>query len=100
MTKLRQTHEFHKIDDLEQYGRRLNLEFEGIPEQKEKNVTSFVLNITKKLTIDANFNDNQLLFFVVVAVVVVAHIYPSVTRQRQMLTCWMIRTLFITPTTL
>ena len=33
-------------------------------------------------------------------VVVVAHIYPPVTGQRQMLTCWMIRTLFITRTTL
>ena len=28
--------EFHKIDDLDQYGRRFNLEFEGILEQKEK----------------------------------------------------------------
>ena len=32
-------------------------------------------------------------------VVVVAHIYPSVTGQRQTLTCWTIRTLFITRTT-
>ena len=33
-------------------------------------------------------------------VVVVAHIYPPVTGQRQTLTCWTIRTLFITRTTL
>ena len=31
-------------------------------------------------------------------VVVVAHIYPPVTGQRQTLTCWTIRTLFITRT--
>ena len=31
--------------------------------------------------------------------VVVAHIYPSVTGQRQTLTCWTIRTLFIAGTT-
>ena len=33
-------------------------------------------------------------------VVVVAHIYPPVTRQRQMITYWMVRTLVITMTTL
>ena len=49
--------EFHKIDDLEQYGRRLNLEFEGIPEQKEENVTNIVLDIAKKLNVDASFSD-------------------------------------------
>ena len=32
-------------------------------------------------------------------VVVVARIYPPVTGQRQTLTCWMIRTLFIARTT-
>ena len=46
--------DFHKIDDLEQYGRRLNLEFEGIPEQKEENVTDIVLDIAKKLNVDAS----------------------------------------------
>ena len=35
----------------------------------------------------------------IVVVVVVAHIYPPVTGQRQTLTCWTIRTLFITRTT-
>ena len=34
-----------------------------------------------------------------VVVVVVAHIYPPVTGQRQTLTCWTIRTLFMTRTT-
>ena len=34
------------------------------------------------------------------AIVVVAHIYPPVTGQRQTLTYWTIRTLFITTTTL
>ena len=36
---------------------------------------------------------------VVVVVVVVAHIYPPVTGQRQTLSCWTISTLFITRTT-
>ena len=36
---------------------------------------------------------------IIVVVVVVAHIYPPVTGQRQTLTCWTIRTLFITRTT-
>ena len=35
-----------------------------------------------------------------VVVVVVAHIYPPATGQRQTLSCWTIRTLFITRTTL
>ena len=34
-----------------------------------------------------------------VVVVVLAHIYPPVIGQRQMLTYWTIRTLFITTTT-
>ena len=34
-----------------------------------------------------------------VVVFVVAHIYPPVTGKRQTLTCWTIRTLFITTTT-
>ena len=49
--------EFHKIDDLEQYGRRLNLEFDRIPEQKEENVTNIVLDIAKKLNVDASSSD-------------------------------------------
>ena len=52
-----QQDEFHKIDDPEQYGRRLNLEFEGIPEQKEENVTKIVLDIAKKLNVDASCSD-------------------------------------------
>ena len=35
-----------------------------------------------------------------VVVVVVAHIYPPVTGQRQTLTYWTIRTLFVEVTTL
>ena len=49
--------EFHKIVDLEQYGPRLNLEFEGIPEQKEENVTNIVIDIAKNLNADASFSD-------------------------------------------
>ena len=56
-TETNKQDEFHKIDDLEQYGRRLNLEFEGIPEQKEENVTSIILDIAEKLNVDANFSD-------------------------------------------
>ena len=41
----------------------------------------------------------RVLQFKIVAVVIVAHIYPPVTGQRQTLTCWTIRTLFITLTT-
>ena len=49
--------EFHKIDDLEKYGHRLNFEFEGIPEQKEENVTNIVADIATKLNVDVNFSD-------------------------------------------
>ena len=37
--------------------------------------------------------------FIVIVVVVVEHVYPPVTKQRQMLTYWTIRTLFIAVTT-
>jgi len=33
------SNKFFKIDQLEQYGCRLNLEFEGIPQVKNENVT-------------------------------------------------------------
>ena len=49
--------EFHKIDGLEQHGRRLNGEFEGIAVQKDENVTNIVVDIAKKLNVDANFSD-------------------------------------------
>ena len=55
-TETNKQYEFHKIDGLEQHGRRLNLEFEGIPEQKEESVTSIVLAIATKLNLDANFS--------------------------------------------
>jgi len=41
--------EFFKIDQLEQFCRRLNLEFEGIPQQNNENVTDIVIEISKKL---------------------------------------------------
>ena len=49
--------EFHKIDDLEQYGSRLKLEFEGIPQQKKENDINIVVDIAKMLNVDANFSD-------------------------------------------
>jgi len=48
---------FFKIDQLEQYGKWLNLEFGGIPQQNNENVTDIVIEISKKLDIAVNPND-------------------------------------------
>ena len=39
--------EFFKIGQLEQYGRRLNLKFDGIPHQANDNVTDIVIEVSK-----------------------------------------------------
>ena len=49
--------EFFKIDQLEQYGRRLNLEFDGVPNQKNENVTDIVIEISKKLDVEVRRSD-------------------------------------------
>ena len=49
--------EFFKIDQLEQYGRRLNLEFDGVPNQKNENVTDIVIEISKKLDVEVRKSD-------------------------------------------
>ena len=41
-----------KMDDLEQYNRRLNLQFEGVPQKKDENVKKIVLDLVKKLDVD------------------------------------------------
>jgi len=49
--------EFFKIDQLEQYGRRLNLELEEVPQYSNENVTDIVVQLTKKLNIDVKIDD-------------------------------------------
>ena len=34
-----------KIDDLEQYDRRMNLEFEGIPHEKNENINDILVKL-------------------------------------------------------
>ena len=55
----------------------------------------FVLDLFLFQCLSNYFNVNQIKFYIVVVAVVVAHIYPPVTGQRQTLTCWTIRRLFI-----
>ena len=49
--------EFFKIDQLEQYGRRLNLEFDGVPNQENENVTDNVIEISKNLDVEVRRSD-------------------------------------------
>jgi len=51
------SNKFFKIDQLEQFGRRLNLEFEGIPQVKNENVTDIVVKLTKQLNVDIKTSD-------------------------------------------
>jgi len=43
--------EFFKLNQLKQYGRRLNLEFEGVPQCEDENVTDIVMKLTKSMTL-------------------------------------------------
>jgi len=51
------SNEFFKIDQLKQYGRRLNLEFEEVPQYINENVTNIVVQLTKKLNNDVKIDD-------------------------------------------
>ena len=41
-----------KVDELEQYGRRENLEIVGVPEKEDENTNAIVLEIAKMLDVD------------------------------------------------
>ena len=43
--------EIEKIDGLEQYGRRQNLEIAGVPQQPNENTNSIVLEVAKQLNV-------------------------------------------------
>jgi len=49
--------EFFQMDQLEQYGRRLNLEFEVVPQYSNENVTDIVVQLTKKLNFAVRIDD-------------------------------------------
>jgi len=63
--------EYLKIDKLEQYGQRLNLEFEGVPEKINENVTEIVVDLAKRLNVEADFSD-----------VSIAHRLPGKKRKQ------------------
>ena len=52
-----QTDQFEHLDNLEQYGRRENLEFEGVPQVQNEDTTEVVIKIAEKLNINLNEND-------------------------------------------
>ena len=52
-----QTDQFEHLDNLEQYGRRENLEFEGVPQVQNEDTTEVVIKIADKLNINLNEND-------------------------------------------
>ena len=41
-----------KVDELEQYGRRQNLEIVGVPEKEDENTNAIVLEVAKMLDVD------------------------------------------------
>ena len=41
-----------KVDELEQYGRRQNLEIVGVPEKEDENTNAVVLEVAKMLDVD------------------------------------------------
>ena len=43
--------EIEKIDELEQYGRRQNLEIAGVPQQPNKNTNSIMIKVAKLLNV-------------------------------------------------
>jgi len=51
--------ELFKIGQLEQYGRRLNVEFKGVPKYEDENVTDIVIKLTKKLEVDVRMVTSQ-----------------------------------------
>ena len=49
--------DFLKIDRLEQYGHRLNLEFEGISQLKDEKVEEIVVKLAKGVGVELNKSD-------------------------------------------
>ena len=49
--------EEEKIDNLEQYGRRENLEIEGIPFKENENINETIVNLAKKIGVPMCVND-------------------------------------------
>ena len=45
-----------KVDELEQYGRRQNLEIVGVPEKEDENTNAIVLEVAKMLDVDIMSN--------------------------------------------
>ena len=52
-----QTDQFKHLDNLEQYGRRENLEFEGVPQVQNEDTTEVVIKIAEKPNIILIEND-------------------------------------------
>ena len=48
-----------KIDAIEQYGRRQNLEFKGVPVTENENVLSTVIKISKLLSVEITKSDTS-----------------------------------------
>ena len=46
-----------KLDNLEMYGRRQNLELEGIPYQPSENINNIIMDLTKSVGIELKNSD-------------------------------------------
>ena len=55
--ELRQKTKTVKIDEIDQYSRRLNLEFYGVPKVRDEDVPQIVVNLSKKLGVDIQKHD-------------------------------------------
>ena len=52
-----QTNQFEHLNNLQQYGRKENLEFEGVSLVQNKDTTEVVIKIAEKLNVNINEND-------------------------------------------
>ena len=55
--KKQRNNEELKVDELEQYNRRQNLIFEGVPQFQNENVTEIILSLASKLDVNLTAND-------------------------------------------
>ena len=55
--KKQRNNEELKVDELEQYNRRQNLIFEGVPQFQNENVTEIILSLASKLDVNVTAND-------------------------------------------
>ena len=55
--KKQRNNEELKVDELEQYDRRQNLIFEGVPQFQNENVTEIMLTVASKLDVNLTAND-------------------------------------------